>query len=128
MAFELHQDKHQLPITVASDCLPRVPVALGGTTALIGIPCASNNVRPFGVTNAATYLRGEVAAVYHDGNVVKMVANASVGASAEVGVASSNGSVGPGLITASAHWAVGQTLNAGAAGEIVSVFVNPRRV
>lgn len=128
MAYELHQDKHQLPIKAATDLSPRQPIKLGGTSGLLAFPCASLNDRPFGVTNAATYLTGEVIACYFESNIMKMVANASVGVNSEVGVASSNGSVGPQtLITASAHWGVGLTVSAALAGEIVSVFVNPRK-
>jgi hypothetical protein len=51
-----------------------------------------------------------------------------VGAMADVAVSSTNGGVGPsGIIAASAHWIIGQTLEAAAAGEVTTIFINPRK-
>lgn len=130
MAFERHLDAHQLPgIPAASNIAPRVPIKLGGTSAILGILAATAADRPAAVTGAASVGRTEIVLPYERGNIVKMVANASVGAAAEVAVASDNGSVGPiTLIAASAHWAVGLTQHPAAAGEVVSVYFEPRKV
>ena len=134
MAFELHQDKEQFPVKAGTDIIPRSAVKLGGTSVLLAIPIATAAEEPFGVTHTATYLGSQVdgaadqAAVYFRGNVMKMKAAGSVGAGADVFVASTNQGVGPsGIITASAHWIIGKTVSAAAAGEVVSVYVNPRR-
>lgn len=128
MAFEQHLHAHTLPGAAAATTLvPRTPVKLGGTSALLIIPAASANEEPFGVTGAATHLAGEVPVVYFDGNIVKAVAIASTGAGALLSVGSTNGGVIPQAITASAHWVVGQSLSPAAAGEIVSVFVKVKK-
>jgi hypothetical protein len=128
MAFKLDLDKHNLSVPAASDIPNYTVITLSGTSALQCHVAASTNLRPFGANDAASYARGEYVAVFHGGNIKKLRAAASVGAGAEVGVASFNGAVGPALISASGHWAVGQTLSAAAAGEIVSVFIDPRKV
>lgn len=127
MAFELHQDKHTLPIQTLVDLNPRTPVKLAGTSGLLVTAAASANDEVFGFTNAATYLAGEIAAVYFSQNIVKARAGASVGAGAGLIVGSSNGVVIPGGVAASGHFLAGQSMSAAAAGEIVSVFVNPRK-
>jgi hypothetical protein len=129
MSFELHQDKHQFPAPyAATGFTPRNAVVLTGTNALYAAPCATSADRPWGVTGAATYATGESIVVYFGQNIVKMRSAASVGVAQDVCVASVNGAVGAsGIITASAHWIVGQTLTAAGAGDIVSVFINPRK-
>lgn len=129
MSFELHQDKHQFPAPYAATGFqPRMPILLTGTSVLLAAPVPSANIKPDAVTGAATYATGESVAAYFSQNVVKMRAAGSVGVAADVFVASVNGGVGPsGIITASAHWILGQTLTTAAAGEIVSVFINPRK-
>jgi hypothetical protein len=128
MAFELTQDKHSLSLPAASDILPYSVLSIVGTSAAGFITAASNNVRPFGANRNATYLRTEYAAGWHDGNIMKLKAAASVGAGAAVAVASANGAVGPAAAASGvARWEVGTTLSPAAAGEIVSVFINPRQ-
>jgi hypothetical protein len=136
MAHELHVDKHTLNFPVATDLSPRFPVKLvASTTGGFVAPIASANDVPFGVSNNATYLASTIAntpnertAVYYSQNSVKVRANGSVGFCADVFVSSTNGGVGPsGIITASGHWILGQTLEAALAGEIVTIFVNPRK-
>lgn len=92
------------------------------------VPVATNNVRPFGQVDASA-AQGEQVTVYGENNVVKLVAAASVGHGAEVGVASTNGDIGP-IAGASGitRFAVGQTRSAAAAGEVVSVYVKPRQL
>lgn len=137
MAHELHIDKHTLPIAVATDMAPRFPVKLGGTSVLLAIPIATAADIPWGVTNNATYVASsaalpspgqEKAAVYFSQNSVKVKANGSVGVGADVFVSSTNGGVGPsGIIVASGHWVIGQTLEVAGAGEVVTIFINPRK-
>jgi hypothetical protein len=132
MAFELHRHGHQQGLKAASAINPRTPVKLAGSNALFVLPAASGNDRPFGVTGNATagasgLNSNDAAVVYERGNVVKAVAAASVGVGAAVFVASTNGALGPNPITASAHWEVGISETPAAAGEIFSVYVDPRK-
>jgi hypothetical protein len=136
MAHELHLNQHSLPIAVATDIDPRRVVQLAGTNIPLVIPIGTNNIFPFGVTAPATYVASsnalpspgrDMAAVYFTQNCVKVKAFASVGAGADVMVATTSGAVGPNPITASAHWIVGQTMEDGLAGEIVTIFINPRK-
>ena len=129
MSYELHQDKHQHSGPLAATALiPRTPVKFAGTNVLLVSPVATAADRPDGVTNVATYTASEVVTVYFSQNVVKMRCNASLAAGADVFVASVNGGVGAsGIIAASQHWIIGQALTTASAGEIVSVFINPRR-
>lgn len=136
MAHELHIDKHTLPLAVATDLLPRMPVKFAGTNTLMCAPVGSANEQPFGVTGPASYVATsaaipapgrEKAAVYFSQNSMKVRTAASVGVGAAVIVGSTNGVVIPGGITASAHWILGDTLEDGLAGEIITIFVNPRK-
>lgn len=138
MAHELHLDKHTLSIAVATDTNPRFPIKLStATSTLLAVPIATAADTPFGVTNNATYVASSAAlpspgrekcAIYFAGNSVKVRAAGSVGVGADVMVSSTNGGVGPsGIIVASGHWILGQTLEAAAAGEITTIFVNPRK-
>lgn len=137
MAHELHIDKHTLPLAVATDLAPRFPVKAAGTNIPMVAPIATSSEVPFGVSNNAMYVASsaalpapgrEKAAVYFAQNSVKVRCNSSVGAMADVAVSSTNGGVGPsGIIAASAHWIIGQTLEAAAAGEVTTIFINPRK-
>lgn len=137
MAHELHLDKHTIPVPVATDLAPRFPVKFAGTSVLLVSPIATAADVPFGVSNNATYVASsaalpspgqEKAAIYFAGNFVKVKANGSVGAGADVFVSSTNGGVGPsGIIVASLHWILGQTIEAAGAGEVTTIFINPRK-
>lgn len=130
MSYELHQDKHQFSGGLAATALiPRMPVKFAGTSAILFSPVGSWNEEPHGHTGAATHLAGEVPAVYFSQNIVKARCIASVGAGVAVGVGSTNGGVAP-VAAASGvvRWQIGQTLTTAAAGEIVSVFINPRQL
>jgi hypothetical protein len=137
MAHDLHIDKHSLPIAVATDMAPRFPVKAAGTNIPLVSPVATSSDVPFGVTNNATYVASsnalpspgrDKAAVYFSQNSVKVRCNSSVGAMADVAVSSINGGVGAsGIIVASGHWIIGQTLEAAGAGDIVTIFINPRK-
>lgn len=130
MSHELHQDKHQFSGGLtASALVPRTPVKMGGTSALLWLPVGSWNEEPHGVTGAATHSVGEVPAVYFSQNVVKCRAGASIGAAAAAGVGSTNGVVAPVAgASGSVRWQLGHTVTAAAAGEVVSIFINPRQL
>lgn len=129
MSYELHQDKHQFPAPYAATGFQnRMPVKFVGTNVLNVAPIATAADVVVGVTGAATYATGESVVVYFSQNVIKCRANGSVGVGADVFVSSTNGGVGPsGIIVASAHYILGQSLTTANAGEIVSVFINPRK-
>lgn len=137
MAHDLHLHQHSLPLAVATIIPPRFPVKAAGSNIPMVAPIATSSEVPFGVTNAATYVPSsaalpapgrEKAAVYFSQNSVKVLCNSSVGAMADVAVSSTNGGVAPsGIIAASGHWIIGQTLEEGAAGEIITIFINPRK-
>lgn len=147
MAFKRILDDHELPISPASTCVPFSVVKLAGSSALRILPVASNNDRPFGVVGEATsplvtgQAAGLAAAVHEEGNVVKAIAGASLGAGAEVALATigvatkaQGGSyvatvtqLGPiSVASGSQIWAVGIALDAVAAGEIFSLYIKPR--
>lgn len=140
MAFFLTNPDEQLPIPAASTIPPRTFVKLAGSSALAVLPVGSVNDRPFGNTQEATAARGEAAAIFLESNIVKCIAAASVGAGAEVMVASigvASGAqrnaiatttlLGP-LVIASGtlKWAVGISMTPAAAGEVFSVYIKPR--
>src|SRR5207237_2670177 len=58
------------------------------------LPVATNNVEPIGVAEASAAAADPVT-VADDGHVKKVVAAASIGQGADVGVASTNGNYGP---------------------------------
>jgi hypothetical protein len=128
MAFELHNGiKIALrsgTAVIADKQLVTLDTSGGGDV----IACATNNVRPVGIT-VATVAASRAGAIHSHGNVCKAVAAASLGLGAEVGVASTNGNLGP-ISGASGvtKWAAGQALSAAAAGETFSFLVSPRQV
>lgn len=124
MAHEQHQGfKHAF--IAASTVARKVPVLLDTTQGQV-VPLASPAQRPVGVTIASA-AQGKPVAVYGIGNTVKAIANASVGFGALVGIASTNGSLGPVAAASGVTvWAVGEARENAAAGETFSVFVNPR--
>lgn len=133
MAFDRKLNGHEFSLPAASLITPYSPVQLAGTDVPFWLPIATNNVRPYGLSGAATagasgLNQGEALTVWEPGNMAKAVAGASVGVGGEVGVASTNGAVGPGLIVASAHWAIGIAMTPAAAGERLTVLIQPRKV
>lgn len=130
MAFERILHDHNHNAKAGADINPRVALKLGGTSGLLAFPVATSNDRPAGANQAATCLSGEQVVVQGPGNIIKLRAAASVGAGAEVMVASTNGALGPAganLIAASGHWAVGVAHSPAAAGELFSVEILPRK-
>lgn len=116
-----------LPFTNASVISGPVPVRLNPSAARSVLLSASNSYEIQGYVSNATYAAGEGVTVFGDGAVVEAIAAASLGVNAEVGVASSNGAVGP-ISAASGveKWRVGKSLEAAAAGEKFSLYVRPR--
>lgn len=128
MAFELHSGL-ALPGLAASDINAGQVVSIASGTERGLIPCASNNLRPLAVA-LATAARGEAVTAHALGNVVKVTSNASCGIGADVTVASgAAGRVAPVAVASGVlRWGVGQTLTAGAAGEVLSILVHPRQL
>lgn len=128
MAFELH-DGMAFPGLAASNVQAGQVVSLASGTERGIIPCASANLRPFGVALAQA-TAGDAVTVHALGNVVKVIANASCGVDALVTVASGSATgvapitVASGTLT---H-AVGISVTAAAAGETLSIFVHPRQL
>jgi hypothetical protein len=126
-AFELH--RNELPAVAASDINPGRVVKLDvGDTQRQVVPVATNTGEPFGVA-LATGLQGKAVTIEELGSVVKVPAGASLGAGADVGVASTNGALGPvSAASGSVVHAVGKSLSAAAAGEQFSLYVRPRQL
>lgn len=134
MAFTLYQEGQSLAIQAASAINPFQPVKLVGTSSLFAVPAATSTDVPFGFNGEATAGASginsvDAAAIYSQGNVAKAVCAASVGVGSEVGVASTNGALGP-IAGASgvSKWSVGIALTPAAPGERLSVYVRPRQL
>lgn len=127
MAFDLHNNP--LPGIAATVIEDRVAVRFiaGATQRAVG-PVASSNQEPLGVVDAGATSLAPVT-VHGDQSYVKAVAVASLGAGAEVGHASANGALGPVAgASGSDIWRVGIAQEPAAAGEVFTVFVNPRQL
>lgn len=128
MAHDRHLDKHQRPVKAATLLVPRCPVVLGGTTGLLAIPVGTNNIEIFGITGAATHAAGEYAVVYEEGNVVKAVACASLGAGAKVDVGSTNERLKPAAAASGVvRYTSGISEGPASDGEVFSVYIKPRQ-
>ena len=129
MAFEIHDAGLAFPGIAASNVQPGQVVSLASGTERGIAPCASANLRPFGVAFAVA-TAGDAVTVHAIGNVVKAIANASVGVGAEITVAS-GAATGVAPVTGASgveRWSVGQSVTAAAAGETLSVYVHPRQL
>src|SRR4051812_21254643 len=98
MAWERTIPGLQEPLAAGSAIAPGAVIRLAGTNVLHGLPVATVNQEPFGVhrsfgaTVGASGLNAkEQIPVFLPGNFIKMVAGASLGAGADIGVGSSNG-------------------------------------
>lgn len=151
MAYEIIRPNFQLPVRPASTIIPRTLVKLVGTSGLLVLPVASSNDRPFGITGEATSPLGVgdgrsalnlvPAEIREEGNIVKAIAGASLGAGAEVTVATIGvctavqgasavatvPQLGP-LSAASGtfQWAAGISLDAAPAGSLFTLYLKPR--
>jgi hypothetical protein len=144
MAFELHRYQFQQEFAAASTYAPFTVVSLDTTTEKQVVSAANASQRPFGVIGASAG-QGRAVTVYEEGNIVKCIAAASIGANAEVAVASlgvssqvqggttlatttllglASGAAASGKV----QWAVGLSETAALAGEIFSVLIKPRQL
>jgi hypothetical protein len=128
-AFELH--RQALPCKAASAMAANIAVQLDvADTQRQVLPIASSNIEPLGITVATAAAAGQAVAVWDRANVVKVLAAASIGAGANVGVVGATTSLG--LIAAGASgavvWAIGKSMTAAAAGEVFSFYINPRQL
>lgn len=99
----------------------------GGSGQRVVIPVTANTDTPFGLNGEATAAVGAPLTVYEQGAVREVLCVASVGAGADVAVASNNAGFGPvvgasGVIRAAA----GQSLEPAQPGEYFSLYVRPR--
>lgn len=130
MAFELHRVPG-LPGIAASSINAGQAVSLDvGDVQRQFLPISTNSIEPFGVARATAVTAGDAVTVWDTGHVVRIAtAVASLGHGADIGVASTNGALGP--ITGasgSVKWAVGKSLSAAAAGETFSLSIRPRQL
>lgn len=125
MAFTVNQ--FTLPKVAASTIGAHLAVRTSASTADEVVVVATSNVNTFlGLTTATGASVGNPVPIVYDG-VAKAVAGASVGLGADVGVASTNGALGP-IASAATQFRVGISQTAAAAGEIFSVLLRPERV
>lgn len=118
-----------LPFTAASDCNPERVVTIDTGISRGVVPVATNNVEPFGVNGQPTQLRTESVTIYGPDDIVQVTACASLGAGAVVGIASTNGQLGP-VAAASgvSRYRVGVSLEAAQPGEKFSLYVKPKQL
>lgn len=129
MAFELHRDPG-LPCLAASAMAVNTVVNWNtGDVQRSVVAVATVNIEPVGITRNVASSAGDPVTVYDDNNVVRAVAIASLGAGADIGVASTNG--GLAAISAASgtlKYRVGRSLTAAAAGETFSLSIKPRAI
>ncbi len=126
MAFELIKDP--FPGLAASAIQDRQVVML--TTSERGDIPAGASVVPHGIeSRGASAAQGEGVTIADRGNYAKAIAAASLGAGADIAVVGATRSLG---LAAGASgvikWAVGQSVTAAAAGEVFTLYVNPRQL
>lgn len=127
MPRELHRSGYPLVAASAVNAGAALTIASGADERCV--PVASLNIRPLGIALATGATVGHAVTVLDEGNTVVVTAAASVGRGAEIGVASTNGALGPVAgASGSVAFSVGQSLSAGAAGEDISIYVNPRQL
>jgi hypothetical protein len=120
-------DNMALPKKAASILAANVPVKPDTVVNQV-VLAASVNDLPLGFVQATTASVGNPVSVQTRG-VVKAICAASVGAGAEVGVASTNGALGPvSAASGLTKYAVGIAENAAAAGVTFSVLLRPRQI
>jgi hypothetical protein len=127
MAFEILDDP--FPGIAASAIQDRQVVAL--TTSERGvIPMSGGTSIAFGIEcRGASALQGEGVTIALRGECAKAVAAASLGAGADIAVVGATRSLGLAAgASGLARWTVGQSLTAAAAGEVFTLYVNPRQL
>jgi hypothetical protein len=141
MAFS--QDRFSQGFKAASPINPKTIVTLVAGKDSQVAPLTNASQRPYGSVQATGATPGAGVAVYEAPSIVKAIAAASLGAGAEVSLASigvASGAqfnqiatttlLGPASVGASgaAEWAVGIAVSSAQAGEIFSVKLEPRQV
>jgi hypothetical protein len=127
MAFKLHRTS--FPGIAASAIAAGQPVTLASGGDRHVAPIATANVQPLGVALASAVNPGEGVAVLDRGNTEIVIAAASLGRGAEIGVLAGTTSFGPvSAASGSAVFSVGQSVSAAAAGEEFSLYINPRQL
>lgn len=95
------------------------------------LPLGTNTLEAFGLALATAVNPGDPVSVHGflSGNVEKVVAGASLGHGADIGIGSTNGALAP-IVGASgvAKWRVGKSMTAAAVGETFSLYVAPRQL
>lgn len=126
--------KLTLPKIAASAIGMYVPVVGDATVDGQVVAAATVSQDTIGVSLATVPTYGYGIPIAVEG-VTKMLVAASVGANARVGVASTNGGIGPVTATGAAPsgatariYSIGITQEARAAGEYASVFIDPREI
>lgn len=132
MSWVLHRPGFQQSILAASAINPYSPVKLVGTDQPLAIPAATSTDEIFGFNGVGTagasgVNAAEMVTLYEEGNYVKAIAAASLGAHTDVGIASTNGALGP-VVRASgvAGFRVGKSMTPAAAGEVFTCYVKPK--
>ncbi len=127
MAFEIL--KHPFPGIAASAIQDRQVVAL--TTSERGvIPMSGGTSIAFGIEcRGASAAQGEGVTIADRGEYAKAVAAASLGAGQDIAVVGATRSLGLAAgASGLARWSVGQSVTAAAAGEVFTLYVNPRQL
>jgi hypothetical protein len=112
----------------ASIVLPFQPVTLSASAAEY-VPLGANTLEPVAVNGNATAARAEKMTGYGEGCIVRAVAGASLGYNADVGVASSNGTLAP--VTGASgvtRYRVGKALEPAAAAGRFTIRVSVRQL
>lgn len=130
MAWEILDDP--FPGIAASAIADRQVVTLNtGAVDRSVLPCSgATNQVPHGIEcRGATALQGEGVTIADRGNYAKAVAAASLGAGVEIAVVGATRSLGLAAgASGSTRYSVGQSMNAAAAGEVFTLYVNPRQL
>jgi hypothetical protein len=127
MAFKLHRTSFPGIAASAVSAGQAVTLASGGDRNVA--PIVNSSVEPFGIALASAASVGDGVAVLDDNNVEIVIAAASLGRGADVGVVGATTSLGPvSAASGSAVYRVGKSLSAAAAGEEFSIYVNPKQL
>jgi hypothetical protein len=99
------------------------------------VSAATANQEPFGIALATAAQAGATppftaaVPVVDLGNTIKVTAIASLGVGADVGVASTNGGLGPVAAASGTDiWRVGKAVGPASAGEVFGLYVSPRKL
>lgn len=127
MAYFVHRGDDSLPKLAASAINAFAPVFSSASSGDEVITCSNALTHePIGFAIATAASPGEPVAVMYEG-VTKAKCAASVGVGANVGVASTNGALGPSTASAGA-WKVGISQKAALPGETFSVLIKILKV